>query len=174
MVVKSSLTNSITAKKWEGHVKLRIQLSNRAFCSENVSQIFCRNRKFVPCHLEWSQGKFSLVSALIRLRDVAVLFRPCQRACCLRRRWMMDFFPRSNCCYPLCDRRHRRDVEFFFVEMKLTSAANAVKTKQHFWELLRHPTRHLLGNLSFSQLSIDSFIDAMQWIFLSVGLMITY
>ena len=113
MVVKSSLTNSIPAKKWEGHVKLRIQLSNRAFCSENVSQIFCRNRKFVPCHLEWSQGKFSLVSALIRLRDVAVLFRPCQRTCCLRRRGMMDFFPRSNCCYPLCDRRHRRDVEFF-------------------------------------------------------------
>lgn len=113
MVVKSSLTNSIPAKKWEGHVKLRIQLSNRAFCSENVSQIFCRNRKFVPCHLEWSQGKFSLVSALIRLRDVAVLFRPCQRTCCLRRRGMMEFFPRSNCCYPLCDRRHRRDVEFF-------------------------------------------------------------
>jgi len=65
-------------------------------------------------------------------------------------------------------------LSFIFVEMKLTSAANAVKTKQHFWELLRHPTRHLLGNLSFSQLSIDSFIDAMQWIFLSVGLMITY
>ena len=170
MVVKSSLTNSIPAKKWEGHVKLRIQLSNRAFCSENVSQIFCRNRKFVPCHLEWSQGKFSLVSALIRLRDVAVLFRPCQRTCCLRRRGMMDFFSTQQLLLPSLWSSTQKGCWVFFVEMKLTSAANAVKTKQHFWELLRHPTRHLLGNLSFSQLSIDSFIDAMQWIFLSVDL----